>query len=291
MGGVPPTPLRKVQFRHPATGETTEGHIHAASTKGATIVDGHGQTHKVPHGDYMHAETPGAGGEAPKPRADLVTAAARKHLELGLNTPLAVHAAAALLVAGGVHRAHALQSQQVAFEDGYALIKPDKLRTNEAPLVQALQQLQKKNPRGPIFQLNGEPITEQSLTLYVQRFGGAHGPTVPGAGAGGAQPAPPKAAPPPAPAGPQPMAKAAASALELPPDLGEALMRWVIGGYVCKFRKGASGLGVVTVEQDGMPLPWHEVTTQTSAQRVAREAVDAISSGRSPARGVFQAVR
>ena len=87
------------------------------------------------------------------------------------------------------------------------------------------------------------------------------------------------------------MAKASASALDLPSNAGQPLFSWEHLGYVCEFRKGANGLGLVSVEGDGMPIPLHEIVSNLSkAKRFAAEAITDLQAGRAPRRGIFQAV-
>lgn len=306
-GPIPPTPGQHVTFRHPSTGEASEGHIHAQGAHGATVVDGHGVTHRLPHGMYMHAHAQPAGADgAPKPDGKLVLAAARKHLELGPDAPLAVHGAAAMLVVGGVKNAHALETQQIGFEGGKLQVKPDKLQTAEAPLVAVMQQLAQKNPRGPVFVVQGKPITEESLTTYVQRFGLPNG----AAAAPGAFAPPPGGAPagapaggPPSPGGAPPgkkkpavaavMAKASASALDMPgAGPGRVLKTWHDGDYTCEWRRDANGIGCVTIRGSALPVPLHEVVSSLAkGESFAREAITALRAGRAPNRGIFQATR
>ncbi len=223
-GVVPPTPGKMVKFKHPTTGEESTGHIHAQGVHGATIVDGTGATHKLPHGSYMHHDDPGAPDQ--KPQADLIRAAARKHLQLGLDAPLAVHGVAMLLAAGTTKpfRVHELQAPDVTFGGKYAFVDNEKLQTDDPDVVRALRELQQRNPKGPLFAINGKPITEESLVTYARRFG------TPGGNAHAAHNAPAQG---PAPVGPQTeLAKAAASALELP-DPGTLVEKWDDCGYTC----------------------------------------------------------
>lgn len=277
-------PGRKVKFRHPDTGEETQGHLHATGPVGATVVDGRGAVHKVPHGHYMHADEagPGDGDQGDdKPSAAVVKKAALKHLELGADQPLAVYAAAALLSKklGGVEHAHDLKSEEVTIANPYARVERGKLQTDLEPLVKTLAALKKKTPSGPLFVVDGKPITADALTLYVQRFG------TPGKGVGGRDVRPAN------PGDGEPMAKAAASALDLP-VLGEAESEWEHLGYHCSFHKGDHGLGHLMIEGPNMPLPLHEVVGNAIAARaVASLVVANLRAGKAPGRGVFQAVR
>lgn len=315
-GAVPPTPGQKVSFRHPATGEQAQGHIHATGSHGATIVDGEGSVHRVPHGHYMHDDAPvGGDPSGPKPSGQQVLRAARKHLELGPDAMLAVLGAAAMLVVGGVDRAHELQSQDVAFHDGCAYVKPDKLRTDDEALVPILQKLQQASPRGPIFQIKGKPITEDQLTTYVRRFGATGGATP-----SGAPPAPNPAA----------MAKGITAgdiAAIVPQDLGgeprkrrkqkrkrkaraacepmnkanpiglrlparpKASSRWRVDQYDVEFSYAPSGLGLVSIRGPGMIMPLHEVCSGlTKARELAGDLIDDLKNGRAPRSGLFQVV-
>lgn len=280
-GTVSSQPGPRVKFRHPDTGEETHGHVHGTpGARGATVVDGTGTTHRIPHGHYMHAEEGGEDGE--KPSAEAVAKAARAHLELGPDQPLAVYAAAALLVAGGCRRTpvHELQVADLRFDGKYAKVVPDKLQTSEPELVKALQALATRAKKGPLFTIQGKPITEQGLTTYVRRYGM---PTM------GGTSTPPEHGPGP---GAQPMQKAHASAMALPvaPPVPEAV--WDLHGYRCTFHKGESGLGWITVEGPGMHLPLHEVVPTMRAGRSMAEAlVEALRNGRTPPRGVYQRTR
>jgi hypothetical protein len=269
VGAVPPTPGRKVAFRHPDTGEETEGHVHATGAAGATIVDGHGTTHRVAHGAYMHADADAGADAEQKPRAALVRQAAHKHLELGPDKPLGVHAAAALLVCGGVSTppVHTLTAKDVAFNGDYAMFAGDKLRTNEPDLVKALQQLAQKNAKGPLF---GPDLTEQSLTTYVRRFG---------IGPMGGKPAP--------------LEKASQSAFDLPTAQGRELSRWDLGhGYSCRYWEARNGVCIATVTGPDMPLPLHDACSSANAARMfATQAVTELRKGSAPRRGVYKATR
>ena len=88
------------------------------------------------------------------------------------------------------------------------------------------------------------------------------------------------------------MAKASACALDLPnAGPGKVLHSWAHLGYVCEFRKGTNGIGLVTVEGPDMPLPLHEIVSNLSKAKVfASEAITALRDGRAPRRGIFQAV-
>lgn len=289
-GAIPPTPGKRVKFKHPATGEETEGHIHATGMHGATIVDGHGVTHKVAHGSYMHADGPGGTtGTGPKPSAELVKAAAHKHLELDLDTPLAVHAAAALLVVGGCKATpvHELKSEDVDVEDGVVYVKPDKLKSDEPDLVKAIDAFKKKTPRGPLF----PGLTEQSLTAYVKRFGTPHAGGSTGGAPGPGMKPPPTPGPVNDPAAqvPQPMRKATALALQLP-KVDQSAYDWMEGEFLCEFRKGRHGLGIITIRKGGLDVPLHEVCKDLmSAKQYVAEQIPRLRRGEAPLRGVFQA--
>lgn len=286
-GAVPPTPGQRVKFRHPAHGGEEEGHVHAQGAHGATIVDGHGAVHKVPHGHYMHADSPTGGEGDQKPSAELVRAAARKHLELGVDKPLGVHAAAALLVTGGVRspHVHEFTASDVKFSGDYALFPASEMQTNEKPLVEALRQLAERNKQGPLFALPGSPMTADSLTTYVRRFG--VGPV--GGHPGSSTPAAPGAAAPP-PAG-MPMAKATPGALDLPSQPGSPLHSWVQDGYRVSWRKSAQGVGLASIDGPGMRMPLHEVCASAArAKSFADEAIPALKKGVAPRRGLFQRV-
>lgn len=323
-GAIPPTPGQRVKFNHPATGEETEGHIHAQGGQGATVVDGQGATHRVPHGSYMHVHdaTPPGGGEV-KPQAELVKQAARKHLELGPSAPLAIYATAALLSIGGVKTVHELNASDVRIKGGCLYVDQDKLKTDDPAVVQMVQQLQHNSPKGPLFQVQGQPMTEQALTQYVKRFGTPQGagpdPTPPAPMAKAQHPRVSKAIAKFVREGiPQEQAvakalsmdregrltdegeyihadlhKASAAALILPtvPDTPPAA-RWQLGDYLVEFRKGRGGIGMVTVDGPGMPLPLHEIVSDPAgARRFATDAVAKLRKGEAPSRGVFQATR
>lgn len=287
-------PLQRVKFKHPQTGEDTDGHIHASGQMGATIVDGDGATHKVPHGQYMHHQDP------KQIDKDRVVQAAKKHLELGPKAALATYALAALMSAGGAKNAHAMKVGDVTVRKNDALIKPDKLRVAEPEIVDALRAMQLgKDPKDPLFQIDGAPIDPAALTEYVRRYGNASGqaggpPMKPPAG-------PPDGAPPgkPPPAGgkapqgaPQPMAKASPLALIVPfQGSGKPAARtWVEGGYTCEYREAASGMGYLTMRKANMTLPYHEVVGSIAlAYSMARQMAKEFEGGAVPWKGVYAA--
>lgn len=269
-------PAKRVKFRHPDTGEDTDGHIHGTPGRlGATIVDGRGQLHKVPHGDYLHHREPSQEGD--KPDAAQVAQVAQRHLELGPKAPMAVHAACALLAVGGAKRPHGLRVGDVGFEGEYALIHPDRLRTDDASVVAFLRELAKgKDPSSPLFVVDGEPLSEDGMTAYVNRFGRQNA-TV------GGKDQPPDQPP------DQPMAKAAAVAF-LQPELEPVVDRWTEQGMVCEFRKGRHGIGALTITQPGR-VPLHEAVVNAMAARaLARQLASDIRAGRAPRRGVYRVI-
>lgn len=298
-GVVPSTPGRKVKFRHPDTGEEHEGHVHAAGAAGATIVGPDGTTHKVTHGNYHHTDGPQSPEEAPKPQADLVRAAAQKHLELGPEAPLCIYGCAALLAAGGLEHPHAHELEAKDFQitsGGMARFPQDKLQTDDKSVVDMLRKLAAANPKGPIFRIKGQPITPENLTAYVQRFGKPTGSPGPDAAAAGAPPA--AASMPPMAKGRTsdgrwiwPLVKAAVGALDIP-TAPQILSRWEVNGFTCYFRKGRHGIGMVTIEGPDMPLPLHELVHNVSdAKKFAGEAIPMIRAGRAPEKGIYQAFR
>jgi hypothetical protein len=287
-GQVPPTPGQRVKFTHPTTGQETEGHIHAQGGQGATVVDGHGTTHRVPHGQYMHVHdaTPAGGGEI-KPSAELVKLAARKHLELGPDAPLAIYATAALLCIGGVDRVHDLKASDVRIKGSCLYVDPDKLQTDDPAVVQMVGNLQRQSPRGPLFTIHNQPMTEQGLTTYVRRFG-----TPQGAGPNPTPPAPMAKAVVTGPAV-EDLHKASPAALILPVTHDQApAAAWQLGEFLVEFRKGAHGVGLVTIDGPNLVVPLHEVVgNETRARDFAAEACKALREGKTPRRGLFQAVR
>lgn len=290
---------------------------------GATVVDGHGTTHRVPHGHYMHDDEPADGeGERPKPSAQLVAKAARKHLQLGIDAPLAVYGLAALLTVGGVKRAHELAAEDVKFNKNIAMFPREKLKTDDDEVVKLLSMLARKAGKGPIFVVQGAPITEQALTAYVQRFGSTSTPSAPQPPAG-APPGPPGGAPmakgldAPAvadivpehlmgsapkkkrhkkkrrKADPEiiPIAKASASALDLPRLEGVPLHAWRQDGYDCAYRS-VHGVGVLSISGHGLVLPLHEVARDLAkAKMFAGQMIAELKAGKTPSRGLFQATR
>lgn len=281
-GTVPSLPGKRVRFRHPDTGDDADGHVHAAGAHGATIVDHTGATHKVPHGHYQfHAEESGG----VKPSAKTVKAAAIKHLELGASAPLAIYAAAALVSIGGVKTAHALSGPDVEIRPPFALFRTERLKTSMEPLVKVLGALKQQAGSGPLFRVDGKPITEEALTQYVRRFGGQ--------GLGGRETRP---ANPTDDQGAQQtsMTKAAASAMDLP-RAEQADEEWEEHGYRCRFRKASTGIGILSIDGGvhvSMPIPLHEVVPSIArARALAPQLVEDLRLGRAPRRGVFQATR
>lgn len=289
---------------------------------GATVVDGHGTTHRVPHGHYMHDDEPAGGeGDGPKPSAQLVAKAARKHLQLGPEAPLAVYGLAALLSVGGIKRVHELQAGDVKIDGDKALFPREKLMTADAEVVQPLSMLARKAGKGPVFVVQGQPITEQALTAYVQRFGATSTPGAPPQPeAGGAPMAKGLDAPAVADLVPEhlmgaepprkrqkkkrrkgtarpegvsaaPLAKASASALDLPRLDERPLHSWQQDGYSCAYRQ-VNGIGVLSITGHGLVLPLHEVARDLAkAKMFAGEMIAELKAGKTPRRGLFQAIR
>lgn len=272
-GTVPSAPSARVKFRHPDTGEETHGHVHGTpGARGATVVDGTGTTHRVPHGHYMHADEDG-GEDGDKPSAQAVAKAAHAHVKLGADQPLAVYGAAALLVVGGVRKTpvHELQVADVAIQDGKLLVHPDRLQTDDADVVKVVQALLGRTKKGPLFTVQGKPITEQALTTYVRRYGA---PTMGKAASPAHEPAP--------------MEKASAGAMILP-HLPVPEIAWDVDGYHCTLAKSAHGVLCVSIFGPNMPMPLHEVVPNFAAARaMATEQVGHLRNGRTPTRGVFQ---
>ena len=285
QGATSSSPAQRVRFRHPDTGEEQDGHIHGVpGPLGASVVDGRGQMHKVPHGQYLHhndagGAAEGEGGE--RPSAEKVGQAARKHLELGAEAPLAVYGAIALLTIGGCHAPHAWRVKDVTIKGPDLLAHPDKLKTDEAPLVKLVAQLVKgRKPTDPLFTVDGKPVTEDAVTTYVRRFGSEAGLI------GGRTVAPPESVAAPKPAR-TPMAKASAQAYHLPAVV-PPYKTWKVDGYTVMLRKSASGIESMTLEGPGLDLPLHEIVRgDAHAQQIARQVIDRVRRGRAPNRGVF----
>jgi hypothetical protein len=279
-------PLQRVKFKHPGTGEETDGHIHATGQMGATIVDGDGATHKVPHGHYLHHQDP------KQIDKDRVVQAAKKHLELGPKAAMAVYGLAALMSAGGVKNAHAMKVGDVTVRKTDALIKPDKLRVAEPEIVQALKAMQLgKDPRDPLFQIDGAPIDPAALTEYVRRYGDSQGQ------AGGppmrapSGPAPGKT-PPAGGAKPKPLAKASPIALVVPFRGVDrpAERTWLEDGWTCEYREADSGMGYLTMRKANSTLPYHEVVGSIAlAYSMSRRMAEEFRAGGIPWKGVYAA--
>jgi hypothetical protein len=270
----PPGPLAKVRAQHPETGEESTFHVQHTGAEGITALDEQGKDHQIPHGHYLVHH------EEPRVDPDRVAAQARRHLSLGAGAPLAVYGAIALLAHGGAKRPHALTLDDVRVRSKAVLLVPDKLRVKEPPeLVDLLTRWASDADRaggGPIFRLRGKPVEEGEVTEYVKRFGMP--PPAPG-GQGGqpGQPGP----------GGQPMAKATASALEVP-KIGAPDEAWEESGYQVELRKSVAGV-LLTVRHPDLPMPMHEIAPGPGrARQIAHIMVAELAAGKMPDKhGVF----
>jgi hypothetical protein len=253
-GTVTEAPTKRVQFRHPDSGEDAHGFVHTSGEQGATIVDEHGEMHKVEHGHYMHHADE---HQTPKIDRDHMVAVARKHLELGPPAKLSLMAAAILLSAAGVKGAHTLQASDVIAKNGVAIVHDS--RIEDEALSSVLESL--AQGEGPLFQVEGEPITAEDLTAYVTKFG---------------QPG-------------ETMAKAAAGAMTIS-IVSEPKTTWLEGKHQCEFRTNAMGMSWLTVRGGGLHLPYHEVVPSLmKARQTARDMVQDLRDGKIPHKGVFRA--
>ena len=155
-------PLPRVKFTHPKSGEKVRGHLRSVGMNGAAILDDEGQTHRIPHGEYVREDPP---------RASLLDAAA-KHLPRGVDEPIALAAACALLDEGGVRSPEKLRWSDVRIDkDGSVLVIPDKVRVREPEaLRKLLTDLLRGAGRGPLFVVDDRQITPHEVTEYVRQF-------------------------------------------------------------------------------------------------------------------------
>jgi hypothetical protein len=155
-------PLPRVKFTHPESGEKVRGHLRSVGMNGAAILDDDGQTHRVPHGEYVREDPP---------RAALLDVAA-KHLSRGPEDPLALAAACALLDEGGVRSPERLRWSDVRVDkDGSVLVVPDKVRVREPEaLRKLLTSLLRNAGRGPLFVVEDRQVTPHEVAEYVRQF-------------------------------------------------------------------------------------------------------------------------
>lgn len=169
----PTQPLGKVRFRHPQTGEETIGHQQHSGPQGITAVDDTGQTHEIPHGFYLHHQ------DEPQVDGERAAQQARRHLDLGPKSPLAVYAAVALLARGGCKTPHKLRLRDIRVRSRKILIVPDKLRIKDEALVNLISRwardAEQARDGGEIFRVRGQPVDENAVTEYVRRFGSEQG--------------------------------------------------------------------------------------------------------------------
>lgn len=199
-----------VDYRHPVTGDPRKGTLHASGMKGATVIDHEtGESHRVDHGHYQakhpaddrpHAQGDQEDGESDAggrwSREELVAYARerfealkatsealgrfreqmRHHLELGAGNPRAVMAVAAVLVDQGLAPATVVTATvdqlQVKGEEISATDSDGTTYTaHDAPrAAEVLQSLLEGD--GPVFQVKGEPMTDEQLVEYIAGAGG-----------------------------------------------------------------------------------------------------------------------
>jgi len=249
--------MQRVRFRHPETGEESDGHMHKIGQKGAQIVGPKGNVHRIEHGHYLHHK-----GDTVD-RKGLIQQA-MKHLELGPQSMLGVHAVGVLMAAGGVDHVSKLTTKDVKITKQGVLVLTHKIRIRKPPRLAAMVAHLAQGD-GPLLRVGGKPVDHDSLITYAKRFSAKGG-------------------------GEQELKKASPLAIGLAQPSVAMLTSasWTERGYTCQLRKGPSGIHILTINHPNMGLPLHEVTGNLrKAKAMAKEFISCLVQGKLPSKGVF----